>query len=110
MVPGTNAPISSLQDAQEFAKTYGFPIIFKAAYGGGGRGMRVVREYEVCHTPLYVYIHSMRYIHQNITIFIVMYSNYIVFSNVSFRCTLIPLTFSLPNNLFIMYNKDMGKF
>lgn len=48
VVPGTDAPISSLQEAQEFAQTYGFPIIFKAAYGGGGRGMRVVREYEVC--------------------------------------------------------------
>uniref|UniRef100_A0A8C7KR63 Pyruvate carboxylase n=1 Tax=Oncorhynchus kisutch TaxID=8019 RepID=A0A8C7KR63_ONCKI len=29
-----------------FSNTYGFPIIFKAAYGGGGRGMRVVKEYE----------------------------------------------------------------
>uniref|UniRef100_A0A9J8B6E6 Pyruvate carboxylase n=1 Tax=Cyprinus carpio carpio TaxID=630221 RepID=A0A9J8B6E6_CYPCA len=48
VVPGTDAPISSLQEAHEFAKTYGFPIIFKAAYGGGGRGMRVVRDYEVC--------------------------------------------------------------
>lgn len=47
MVPGTDSPISSLQEAQVFAQTYGFPIIFKAAYGGGGRGMRVVREYEV---------------------------------------------------------------
>ncbi|XP_041926569.1 pyruvate carboxylase, mitochondrial [Alosa sapidissima] len=46
VVPGTNAPISSLKEAEEFAKTYGFPIIFKAAYGGGGRGMRVVKEYE----------------------------------------------------------------
>ncbi|KTF94334.1 hypothetical protein cypCar_00042373 [Cyprinus carpio] len=46
VVPGTDAPISSLQEAHEFAKTYGFPIIFKAAYGGGGRGMRVVRDYE----------------------------------------------------------------
>ncbi|XP_029113495.1 pyruvate carboxylase, mitochondrial isoform X1 [Scleropages formosus] len=46
VVPGTDAPISALQEAQEFANTYGFPIIFKAAYGGGGRGMRVVREYE----------------------------------------------------------------
>ncbi|XP_041947923.1 pyruvate carboxylase, mitochondrial-like [Alosa sapidissima] len=46
VVPGTNAPISCLQQAQEFSNTYGFPIIFKAAYGGGGRGMRVVREYE----------------------------------------------------------------
>lgn len=47
VVPGTQAPISSLQEAQEFSNTCGFPIIFKAAYGGGGRGMRVVREYEV---------------------------------------------------------------
>uniref|UniRef100_A0AAR2KE50 Pyruvate carboxylase n=1 Tax=Pygocentrus nattereri TaxID=42514 RepID=A0AAR2KE50_PYGNA len=46
VVPGTDAPISSLQEAQEFSNNYGFPIIFKAAYGGGGRGMRVVREYE----------------------------------------------------------------
>uniref|UniRef100_A0A9J8C7D7 Pyruvate carboxylase n=1 Tax=Cyprinus carpio carpio TaxID=630221 RepID=A0A9J8C7D7_CYPCA len=47
VVPGTDGPISSLQQAQEFSNSYGFPIIFKAAYGGGGRGMRVVREYEV---------------------------------------------------------------
>lgn len=47
MVPGTDCPITCLQDAQAFSQTYGFPIIFKAAYGGGGRGMRVVREYEV---------------------------------------------------------------
>uniref|UniRef100_A0A8C6UCL6 pyruvate carboxylase n=1 Tax=Neogobius melanostomus TaxID=47308 RepID=A0A8C6UCL6_9GOBI len=46
VVPGTNAPIASLREAQVFAQTYGFPIIFKAAYGGGGRGMRVVREIE----------------------------------------------------------------
>uniref|UniRef100_A0A670ZLM0 Pyruvate carboxylase n=1 Tax=Pseudonaja textilis TaxID=8673 RepID=A0A670ZLM0_PSETE len=46
VVPGTDAPISSLSEAQEFSQAYGFPIIFKAAYGGGGRGMRVVRSYE----------------------------------------------------------------
>lgn len=46
VVPGTDSPISSLREAQVFAQTYGFPIIFKAAYGGGGRGMRVVREIE----------------------------------------------------------------
>uniref|UniRef100_A0A8C5IDD0 Pyruvate carboxylase n=1 Tax=Gouania willdenowi TaxID=441366 RepID=A0A8C5IDD0_GOUWI len=46
VVPGTAAPIASLQEAQAFAQSYGFPIIFKAAYGGGGRGMRVVKEYE----------------------------------------------------------------
>ncbi|XP_030194165.1 pyruvate carboxylase, mitochondrial [Gadus morhua] len=46
VVPGTDAPLTCMQDAKAFAQTYGFPIIFKAAYGGGGRGMRVVREYE----------------------------------------------------------------
>lgn len=46
VVPGTDAPITSLQEAHEFSNTYGFPIIFKAAYGGGGRGMRVVHSYE----------------------------------------------------------------
>ncbi|XP_043538681.1 pyruvate carboxylase, mitochondrial-like isoform X2 [Chiloscyllium plagiosum] len=46
VVPGTSKPITSLTEAQEFANTYGYPIIFKAAYGGGGRGMRVVRSYE----------------------------------------------------------------
>ncbi|KAG7252032.1 hypothetical protein CRUP_032506, partial [Coryphaenoides rupestris] len=40
VVPGTDKPITSMNDAQAFAQTYGFPIIFKAAYGGGGRGMR----------------------------------------------------------------------
>lgn len=47
MVPGTDGPVTCLSEAQEFSNTYGFPIIFKAAYGGGGRGMRVVKEYEV---------------------------------------------------------------
>lgn len=51
MVPGTDAPITSLHEAHEFSNTYGFPIIFKAAYGGGGRGMRVVHSYEVSRSP-----------------------------------------------------------
>ncbi|XP_074087062.1 pyruvate carboxylase, mitochondrial [Macrotis lagotis] len=46
VVPGTDNPISSLHEAHEFCNTYGLPIIFKAAYGGGGRGMRVVYSFE----------------------------------------------------------------
>nr|DBA17131.1 TPA: hypothetical protein GDO54_002623 [Pyxicephalus adspersus] len=46
IVPGTDSPITCLTEAKEFSNKYGFPIIFKAAYGGGGRGMRVVRSYE----------------------------------------------------------------
>ncbi|XP_066438591.1 pyruvate carboxylase, mitochondrial isoform X1 [Eleutherodactylus coqui] len=46
VVPGTDSPITCVTEAKEFSNKYGFPIIFKAAYGGGGRGMRVVRSYE----------------------------------------------------------------
>ncbi|KAK5979127.1 Pyruvate mitochondrial [Trichostrongylus colubriformis] len=44
VVPGTPGPITSAEEAIEFAKQYGTPIILKAAYGGGGRGMRRVGE------------------------------------------------------------------
>ena len=43
VVPGTNQPLSSPDEAQAFAKKHGFPVILKASMGGGGRGMRVVR-------------------------------------------------------------------
>ncbi|CCD26740.1 pyruvate carboxylase 1 NDAI_0I01710 [Naumovozyma dairenensis CBS 421] len=43
-VPGTPGPIKSAKEAEEFVAKYGFPVIIKAAFGGGGRGMRVVRE------------------------------------------------------------------
>lgn len=42
VVPGTPGPITTGEEAIEFAKQYGTPIILKAAYGGGGRGMRRV--------------------------------------------------------------------
>lgn len=42
MVPGTTVPIKNVDEIIEFGNTYGFPIAIKAAYGGGGRGMRVV--------------------------------------------------------------------
>jgi pyruvate carboxylase len=46
VVPGTPGPVGKYQDAELFTKEYGFPIIIKAAFGGGGRGMRVVRNQE----------------------------------------------------------------
>lgn len=44
VVPGTDGPIEKIEDAKNFVKKYGYPVIIKAAFGGGGRGMRVVRE------------------------------------------------------------------
>ena len=44
VVPGTNSPILRVEDAVEFCQKNGFPVILKAAFGGGGRGMRVVTK------------------------------------------------------------------
>jgi len=44
ILPGTDGPVESEEQAQKFAKDIGFPIIVKATAGGGGRGMRVVRS------------------------------------------------------------------
>src|SRR3954453_15303352 len=43
-LPGTEEPISDRDEALKVAKTIGFPLIIKAAFGGGGRGMRVVHK------------------------------------------------------------------
>lgn len=44
ILPGSPEPIESAAEAIELAKKIGFPLIIKAAAGGGGRGMRIVRE------------------------------------------------------------------
>jgi acetyl-CoA carboxylase, biotin carboxylase subunit len=43
IVPGSSEPIASAADALHAAREIGFPVIVKAAAGGGGRGMRIVR-------------------------------------------------------------------
>ena len=43
-VPGTADPVSSAQEVLDFADQHGLPIAIKAAFGGGGRGIKVVRE------------------------------------------------------------------
>lgn len=46
LVPGTDGPVASPAQARAFAEEHGLPIVVKAAFGGGGRGIRVVRELE----------------------------------------------------------------
>ncbi len=43
-VPGTMDPLSSVDEAAEFAEAHGFPIAIKAAHGGGGKGLKVVHS------------------------------------------------------------------
>jgi pyruvate carboxylase len=44
VLPGTNEPIEERAEALKVAHEIGFPLIIKAAFGGGGRGMRVVTK------------------------------------------------------------------
>ncbi len=43
LAPGTPGPVSGPQEAAAFAAEHGLPIAIKAAYGGGGRGLKVAR-------------------------------------------------------------------
>lgn len=51
-VPGSKDPITDAQSAMKFSRSAGFPVILKAAMGGGGRGMRVVHQGEI-NAPLH---------------------------------------------------------
>lgn len=44
VVPGTEKSTNDAEEAFEMAKEIGYPLIIKAASGGGGRGMRIVHE------------------------------------------------------------------
>ena len=46
LVPGTPDPVEGPDEVVEFAKQHGLPVAIKAAYGGGGRGLKVARNLE----------------------------------------------------------------
>jgi acetyl-CoA/propionyl-CoA carboxylase biotin carboxyl carrier protein len=44
LAPGTKDPLENAEEAVRFAEEHGLPIAIKAAFGGGGRGLKVARE------------------------------------------------------------------
>lgn len=43
VLEGTDEPVADIKEGERISKEIGFPVIIKAAFGGGGRGMRIVR-------------------------------------------------------------------
>jgi acetyl-CoA/propionyl-CoA carboxylase biotin carboxyl carrier protein len=52
IVPGTTDPVDSVEAVQEFGDEHGYPIAIKAEGGGGGRGMKIVRDPEEAEEQL----------------------------------------------------------
>lgn len=46
VIPGSNGTINNIEDAYKIADELGYPVIVKASAGGGGKGIRIVRERE----------------------------------------------------------------
>ena len=50
VVPGSEEPIYTFEEGEKIADAIGYPVIVKAASGGGGKGMRIVHKKEEFHS------------------------------------------------------------
>lgn len=69
VVPGISQPLKSAQEIIDFAKTVGYPVIIKAAFGGGGKGMRIVRSDETAEEEFQACKREARTAFQNDVVF-----------------------------------------
>ena len=60
VVPGTEKPIDTDNEAYEFCATIGFPVLIKAAGGGGGKGMQIVHKKEQLSEALSIARHEAK--------------------------------------------------
>ena len=43
-IPGSNGAVNHVSEIENLAKDIGYPVVIKAASGGGGKGIRIVKE------------------------------------------------------------------
>ncbi len=58
VTPGSDGPVADLETATAFAEEAGYPIIIKAASGGGGKGMRIVRDQSELEAAMRIATHE----------------------------------------------------
>lgn len=58
ITPGSDGPVTDLKSAEEFAESAGYPVIIKAASGGGGKGMRIVRDHSELESAMRIATHE----------------------------------------------------
>jgi acetyl-CoA carboxylase biotin carboxylase subunit len=52
VIPGGITPLTSVDEASKLAEELGYPVLIKAVYGGGGKGMRIVMDEKGLHSTM----------------------------------------------------------
>src|SRR6056297_4187510 len=73
VTPGSDGPVADLETAVAFAERAGYPVIIKAASGGGGKGMRIVREEPELESAMRIATHEAETSFSDGTIYIEKY-------------------------------------